>query len=570
VKVRRSRPARGGVGTLVSSAASPSAHAPPPPASSVSLAAGDRATAPANHDPEPATVAMRAISKSFDGQLANDAIDLDVRPGEIHALLGENGAGKTTLMNILSGFLQPDAGRVSVGNAALDFRSPRDALRHGIGMVHQHSVLVPTLTVAENVVLGQESNWQLKMPRKEIHRRVAACGEHYGLAVDPRALVSSLSVDQVQRVEILRLLYKDASTLILDEPTAVLARLHVDQLFATLRSLRERGCGVVIVTHKLDEVLELADCATVLRRGRVVEVVERECFNEDALTEALVGHSLSPIVRRESRAENGDARVVYAVEGLSVNGDRHPDAVAELSFEIKAGEILGLAGVEGNGQMELVEALAGVRPFSGGLVRIGPNALEQADPGQLDRLGVGVVSGERLRWDVFPELSAAENLLLSAIAEGRGGYTSWGFLRGRKIESAARSQLADFDVRPSDPQRIVGTFSGGNQQRVVLARELSRKPAVLIAAYPTRGLDIAAARFVQKTLLGLRQAGTAVLLVSADLDELLALSDRVGVLYRGRLSYMSPTASADRRAMAAALVGLSRAETRRPTQELRE
>jgi ABC-type uncharacterized transport system ATPase subunit len=532
----------------------------------VALPASRGSEGPSANQRPAATVAMRGISKSFNGHVANDAVNFDVRLGEIHALLGENGAGKTTLMNILSGFLQPDDGTLSIGEQGVEFRSPRDALQHGIGMVPQQSVLVPPLTVAENIVLGEGSNWQPVMRTKEIHRRVAAHAERYGMVVHPRRLVATLSVDEVQRVDILRLLFKNATTLILDEPTAVLARPHVEQLFETLRALRDRGCAVVIVTHKLDEVMEVADRATVLRHGRVVKVVERERFDQDALAEALVGDSPSPIVRDATHLPVGHGNVVYAVEGLCVDGDTHAQAVAELSFEIRAREILGLAGVEGNGQMELVEALAGVRPLAGGHVRIDGNVLYEIDPAHLDRLSVGVVSGERLRWDVFVELSAAENLLLSAVAEGRGGYTRWGFLRRQKMDNDARSQLIDFGVRPSEPERLVGTLSGGNQQRVVLARELSRKPDVLVAAYPTRGLDIAAASFVQETLLELRRQGAAILLVSADLDELLTLADRVGVLYRGRLSYLSPIANADRRVMAAAMVGLSREDSERPAR----
>jgi ABC-type uncharacterized transport system ATPase subunit len=511
------------------------------------------ATAAAAPDP----VAMRGVSKSFDARPANADVNLDVRPGEIHALLGENGAGKTTLMRILSGSLRPDAGRIAVGGEPVEFQSPADALRHGIGMVHQHSVLVPTLTVAENVVLGHEPPWRLRMRRRELLRDVSARAEQCGLEVDPGRLVGSLSVDVAQRVEILRLLFRDVATLILDEPTAILARPHVERLFETLRDLRAQGRAIVVVTHKLDEVLELADRATVLRRGRVVDVVERAAFDEQALTEALVGRALAPIAPPAPRRPPRRDGASYAVDDVNVRGDRSEDAVAGLSLEIGAGEILGLAGVEGNGQVELVEALSGVRPLSAGRVRVGDHTLSRVTPAALDRLGVAVVSADRSRWDVFPELSAGENLLLSRIAEGDRELTRWGFVRRRRMREAARARLEEFDVRPCEPDQPVGTLSGGNQQRVVLARELSRKPVAVIAAYPTRGLDLAATRFVHTTLLQLRDSGSAVLLVSADLDELLALSDRAGVLYRGRLSYLSETQAADRSAMAAAMVGLA-------------
>jgi general nucleoside transport system ATP-binding protein len=529
---------------------------PDPEMSGPSSAVQSAPTSPPGADRGTALVAMHAISRSFGNQLANDSIDFDVRPGEIHALLGENGAGKTTLMNILSGLILPDSGTVSIDGAAAELESPADALAHGIGMVHQHSVLVPTLTVTENLMLGQRSNLDLSMRMSELEEQAAARMEEFGVPIDPRARVGSMAVDEVQQVDILRLLFQDVRTLILDEPTAVLAPPHIVQLFSTLRRLRDRGCSIVVVTHKLQEALDIADRATVLRKGRVVTVVERSDFDEETLTKAVVGHLLPPVVERKPALGATEREIVYGVENLTVDGDRRERAVDEITFEIRAGEILGFAGVEGNGQMELVEALAGLRPVAGGRVRVGSELLERLSPSSLDRMEVGIVSGERLRWDVLRELSVAENLLLSEIVEDRGEYARWGFLRRRKIEERAKSRIADFAVRPTDPKQLVGALSGGNQQRVVLARELSKEPTVVIAAHPTRGLDVAAARFVQEALVSLARGGTGILLVSGDLEELLSLSDRVGVLYRGELTYLRTAAMADMQEMARAMCGL--------------
>lgn len=367
-------------------------------------------------------------------------------------------------------------------------------------------------------------------------------------------------------MEILRLLGKDVRILILDEPTAILAQAHVEQLFGALRRLRERGCSVVIVTHKLSEVIELADTATVLRHGRRVAVLDRGDFDADRLAAAVVGAEPTGLDAREpaavgarrdaaSRAvTTGD--VVLGLDRLVVAGEHHERALDELTLDVRAGEILGLAGVEGNGQGELIEALAGVRAIASGRVRIGDAALTRVDPRRLDRLGVAIVSGQRRRWDVIPDLSVEENVLLSDLVDPAGGYARFGFLRRRRMAAAVRDRMRAFDVRPDDPERLVGTLSGGNQQRVVLARELARKPVLLVAAYRTHGLDIAAVRFVHETLLALREQGTAVLVVSADRDELFAISDRVAVLYRGRVRYEARVCDVDVRAFGRAMVGL--------------
>ncbi|MEX1141006.1 MAG: ABC transporter ATP-binding protein [Thermoleophilaceae bacterium] len=513
-------------------------------------------------------VAMSGIRKSFDGVVAVEDVDFEARPGEIHALLGENGAGKTTLMSVLAGMLKPDAGEIRLDGDPVTLGSPRDALRHGIGMVPQHPALVPNLSVADNLILGRESSWRPRLRRAALDRWASELRARYGAEVDLRAPAGALAIDEVQQVEILRLLGKDVRSLILDEPTAVLAQAHAARLFAALKRLRDEGCAIVIVTHKLKEVMELADRATVLRRGRLVRSFERSEFDEDALAGAVVGSELKAFVRSEGRA--GEARAaarpgldgrstanaVLVADGLVVRGASGARAVDGLSLEVRAGEILGIAGVEGNGQAELVEALAGVREIDAGALEIDGCELGSVDPRQLDRLGVGVVSGDRLRWDVVPELSISENLLLSELVDPRSCFGSWGFLSWRRIRDEVAKRMSEFDVRAAEAEQAVGKLSGGNQQRVVLARELSRRPRLVIAAYPTRGLDVAAVRFVHQTLSELRDQGTAVLLVSADRDELFALSDRVGVLYRGRMAYESATATVDQRELGRAMVGL--------------
>jgi len=509
-------------------------------------------------------VEARGLRRTFGELVANDDVDFTVRPGEIHALLGENGAGKTTLGTMLAGLLKPDRGEILAGGEPVAFGSPRDALRHGIGMVQQHSVLVPGLTVAENLVLGTESSWNPRLRHRAVERWAAELCERFGAGLDVSAPLATLSIDEVQQVEILRLLGRDVRVLILDEPTAVLARAHAERLFEALRGLRERGCSVVIVTHKLSEVIELADRATVLRHGRVVARLDRPEFNEDALASAVVGTELAEFghepaaigVSEDMPRHGGAGDVVLAIEDLVVDGERSAGAVDRLSLQVRAGEVLGLAGVEGNGQAELIEALSGVRGVSSGTVRIGDRTLTQLDPRTLDRLGVAVVSSERRRWDVVQDLSIEENILLSELADPASDFSRWGFLRRSKMDAAVAERIKAFDVRPADPSRSVATLSGGNQQRVVLGRELAHRPRLLIAAYPTHGLDVAAVRFVHRTLLKLRDEATAVLVVSADRDELFALSDRVAVLYRGRIGYEAEREKADMRQFSRAMVGL--------------
>ena len=498
-----------------------------------------------------AVVAMRQITKRFGALTANDSIDFSLQRGRVHALLGENGAGKTTLMNILFGLYAPDEGEILLRGAAVELSSPRDALEHRVGMVHQHFMLVPDFTVAENVVLGSRSAWDLRLRRSEIERQVAETAERFGMELRPNQPVTELSIDVQQRVEILKLLYVGAEVLILDEPTAVLGPVEIDNLFGTLRALADGGASVVIITHKLREVMTIADDVTVLRHGTVVAHSTRGNFDERDLALAMLGRELPPPPPRGPRRTAGPA--VVTITGLHVPGDREENAVDGLDLELRAGEILGVAGVEGNGQVELCQALCGLRSPTGGEIHVGAADVTNAGPFAFHEAGIGVISDDRLRWDVIPDLTLADNLALSAVRAGR--YSRWGLLRRRTIQRDAAALLTEFDVRPNDPKALMGRLSGGNQQKLVIARECAANPKALIASHPTRGLDVGASGFVFHRLALLRDAGCAVLLNSTDLDELLAIADRIVVFYRGRAVLLAQSDDVNVRSLAAAMTG---------------
>jgi len=499
-------------------------------------------------------VSLRGIVKRFGSVVANDGADLDVAAGEIHALLGENGAGKTTLMNVLFGMFQPDEGDVLIRGERVRLKSPRDALARRVGMVHQHFMLVPDFTVAENVVLGTQRAGGLRLRRAAIERDVAAVAERHGMRVDPARPVSELSIDAQQRVEILKLLHAGADVLILDEPTAVLGPAEVEALFATLRGLARAGATVIVITHKLREVLAIADRVTVLRHGRVVAQAARGELDEHRLAVAMLGHELPSMPSPATAA--GERRAVLHVEGLHVLGDREETAVAGVDLELRSGEIVGLAGVEGNGQVELCQALTGLRAPVAGRIRLGDTDLTGAGPAAFSDAGIGVISDDRHRWDVVPDMTVAENLALTAVRAGR--YSRRGFLRRGEMRRDAERLLEEYDVRPRDPDALLGTLSGGNQQKVVVARECAAEPSVLIAAHPTRGLDVGASEFVLRRIAALSEAGCAVLLVSSDLDELRSMADRLVVLFRGEVVLDEPTAAVDVQAIAVAMSGGTR------------
>ena len=472
---------------------------------------------------------LRGITKRFPGIVANDRVDFDLLPAEVHALLGENGAGKSTLMNVLYGLYHPDEGEIHVKGRRIRLGSPKEAIEAGIGMVHQHFMLIPVMSVAENVVLASEpTHGSVFLDYAEAARRVEELSSRFGLAVDPRARVESIGVGQQQRVEILKALYRGADILILDEPTAVLTPQEADELFAVVRGLTEQGKSVIFISHKLHEVLEIADRISVLRRGKLVDTRPREGATEKALARAMVGRE---VLLRVDKAPADPGEPVLRVDDLVVHDDRGLEAVHGVSFDVRAGEIVGIAGVDGNGQTELIDAIAGLlRPTSGRIVVEGRDLTHASAKQALDA-GVGHIPQDRQRRGLVLQFTLAENIGLHDYDKPPVGRHGW--LRPRLLVQRAGRLLQQFDVRGGGPLTRAGALSGGNQQKVVLAREIERNPRVLIAAQPTRGLDVGAIEFVHRRLVEERDAGRAILLVSLELDEILSLSDRIFVIYEG-------------------------------------
>jgi len=478
-------------------------------------------------------VSMRGITKLFPGVVANAGVDFEAAVGEVHALLGENGAGKSTLSNILTGLYRADEGELFLYGEQVEFHSPRDALDAGVGMVHQHFRLVEPFTVAENVVLGDHRDVGrsfLIQPRL-IEERVAALGAQYGLAVDPRARIWQLSVGEQQRVEILKTLYREARVLILDEPTAVLTPQEAEALFVTLRAMAAEGRTVIFISHKLHEVTAVADRVTVLRGGRSIATVATASATPQSLAALMVGREVET-PRRPPRGSTA-GEVVLALEDVTAEGDRGVTALKAVSLVVHAGEVLGVAGVAGNGQRELAEAVTGMRPLAAGTVRVEGGELGAGDPRQAIRAGVAHVPEDRLHTGVAPSLSIASNLVLKSY---RGHDASRGpFLRLRRIRDRAVELIRRYDVKAPGPATPARQLSGGNLQKVVLAREFSGRPKVLVAAAPTRGLDVGAIETVHAYLRDAAADGVAILLISEDLDEVMALADRVAVMYEGEI-----------------------------------
>lgn len=476
-------------------------------------------------------VAAFGVTKRFPGVIANDDVSVDIRVGEVHALLGENGAGKTTLSNIFTGLYRPDDGYITVGGEPKVFATPKDAIDCGIGMVHQHFRLIPNFTVAENIICGSQ-DVHGRLPMRQIEDEIAHLAEEFGMPVNPRARIWQLSVGEQQRVEILKVLRRNATILIMDEPTAVLTPNEADGLMENLRTMVRNGRSVIFISHKLGEVLRVADRVSVLRDGKCVSTVDAANVSRQDLASLMVGREVEAVQRKGTGPLPG-AATVLTVEGLSADGDRGLAAVNDVSFTVRAGEILGIAGVAGNGQRELVEVLAGLRERTSGVIDVDGEKMDRVDARYPIRMGVAYIPQDRLGTGLAPDLSIAENLILKRYR--RPPVARPPFLRSQVVASEAEDLMTQFDVRAPSAQTPTRRLSGGNVQKVLLAREMSGSPKVLVVSTPTQGLDVGAVATVHQLLSDAAENGVGIVLVSEDLDEIFALSDRIAVMYEGRI-----------------------------------
>jgi general nucleoside transport system ATP-binding protein len=500
----------------------------------------------------PPILELKGITKRFPGVLANDHIDLTLDKGEIHALLGENGAGKTTLMNILYGLYQPTEGTIHVRGAEIKVHSPNDAIKVGIGMVHQHFMLVPVFTVTENVMLGEEESRFGFLDRASAAKKIRDISEKFGLEVDPDSYIKDLPVGVQQRVEIIKLLYRNADILIFDEPTAVLTPQEADELFKIMRSLAQQGKSIIFITHKLREVLDISDCITVIRRGKVIGSTKPQEADQGTLAEMMVGR---PVDLDIQKALSKPTDLVLDVQNLMVANQLKQIAVEDLSFQVFRGEVLGVAGVQGNGQTELVEALTGLRKIESGTVHLMGENVSNTSPRKITELGAAHIPEDRQRDGLVLAFPILENLILNTYylkPYANGIQMQW-----KKALTNADTLIENFDIRTPNAETKAGSLSGGNQQKVIVARELSRPINFLVASQPTRGLDVGSIEYIHKQILKRRDDGVAVLLVSTELDEILQLSDRIAVMYRGSIVAIVPAAEANKNYIGLLMAGVS-------------
>ncbi|HHK6259869.1 TPA: ABC transporter ATP-binding protein [Streptococcus pneumoniae] len=475
-------------------------------------------------------IEMRDITKVFGEFVANDKINLHLRKGEIHALLGENGAGKSTLMNMLAGLLEPTSGEIVVNGQVVNLDSPSKAASLGIGMVHQHFMLVEAFTVAENIILGSELTKNGVLDIAGASKEIKALSECYGLAVDPSAKVADISVGAQQRVEILKTLYRGADILIFDEPTAVLTPSEIDELMAIMKNLVKEGKSIILITHKLDEIRAVSDRVTVIRRGKSIETVEIAGATNADLAEMMVGRSVS--FKTEKQASK-PKEVVLSIKDLVVNENRGVPAVKNLSLDVRAGEIVGIAGIDGNGQSELIQAITGLRKVESGSIELKGDSIVGLHPRQITELSVGHVPEDRHRDGLILEMMISENIALQTYY--KEPHSKNGILNYSNITSYAKKLMEEFDVRAASELVPAAALSGGNQQKAIIAREIDRDPDLLIVSQPTRGLDVGAIEYIHKRLIEERDNGKAVLVVSFELDEILNVSDRIAVIHDGKI-----------------------------------
>lgn len=499
---------------------------------------------------------MRDITKRFAGVVANDGIDFDVHAGEIHTLLGENGAGKSTLMKVLYGLYKPDRGEVLIDGKAVSLNSPADAINHNIGMIHQHFMLVPSLTVTENVALGLRSARGPLTNLSEVATRIRSLSDRYRLQVDPNSYIWQLAVGERQRVEIIKALYRDVRILVLDEPTAVLTPQEVDEFFSILRDMTSDGRGLIFISHKLHEVMELSHRITVLRQGRVSGQTSPSETNREELARLMVGHDVQQPVSTNRNFDSVQKQSpVLNVTSLRVAGDRGVDALQNLNLQVYAGEILGIAGVSGNGQRELAEAITGLRPIRSGEILMQGKLLNDLSPKAIRDCGVAFVPEERMRDGAIGEFSVLENAML--LNHNSEMFSKRGFLKFAAMREHTNNLVSQYQVKTPNIDTPTRNLSGGNIQKLIMARELSSSPRLLLCAQPTRGVDIGAAAYIHERLLEQRDQGTAIIVISEDLDEVLALSDRIAVLCEGKLMGIMPATEADRAELGLLMAGVN-------------